>query len=158
MVSSSRRALVEPLSRYDRLIEIGVGDRPEVARRLADRGREVVAVDIDIGDRVRAAAAESRDGTLRVTQGDVLALADESDRQATPEPLSFPADAVYACNLPAELQRPTVDLAERLDAACLFTTLGFEEPTVRVRRRSVGEATLYVAREGTDIDGGTHRR
>jgi len=165
VVSSSRRALVEPLSRYDRLIELGVGDRPGVARALADRGREVVAVDIDIGDRVRAAAAESRDGTLRVTQGDVLALADESgvsDRSeptcSRPELLSGSFDAVYACNLPAELQRPTVTLAERLDAACLFTTLGFEEPTVRVRRRSVGGATLYVAREGTDVDGGTDRR
>ncbi|WP_256402999.1 UPF0146 family protein [Halorubrum salinum] len=165
MVSSSRRALVEPLSRYGRLIEIGVGDRPGIAIALADRGREVVAIDIEIGDRVRAAADEPRDGTLRVMQGDVLALADESDGSdrsdsAIPrsDPLSEPVDAVYACNLPAELQRPTVALAERLDAACLFTTLGFEEPTVGVRRRSIGGTTLYVAREDRDDDGGTHRR
>ena len=55
-------------------------------------------------------------------------------------------DAVYACHLPAELQRPTVALADRLEAVCVFTTLGFEEPVVPVRRRSVEGASLYVAR------------
>jgi hypothetical protein len=55
---------------------------------------------------------------------------------------------VYACHLPAELQRPTVALARRLDAACAFTTLGFEEPVVPVTRRALGAAVLYVARDG----------
>ncbi len=55
---------------------------------------------------------------------------------------------MYACNLPAELQRPTVALADRLDAVCVFTTLGFEEPVVPVRRRSVEGAAWYVARGG----------
>jgi hypothetical protein len=40
-----------------------------------------------------------------------------------------------------------VALADRLDAACLFTTLGFEEPTVPVRRRSLPGTTVYVARD-----------
>jgi len=50
-------------------------------------------------------------------------------------------------SLPAELQRSTVDLAERLNADCLFTTLGFEEPVVPVTRRTLSETTLYVARD-----------
>ncbi|GAB3701601.1 hypothetical protein GCM10028858_17080 [Halorubrum pallidum] len=136
----------------------------------------MLAIDVDVGDRVRAAAGESHDGTLRAVRADVLALSGERDESddsnesnnsnesdersrseaAFPrsEPLPDAVDAVYACNLPAELQRPTVALAERLDAACLFTTLGFEEPTVRVRRRSIGGTTLYVAREETGVDNG----
>lgn len=151
MVSSTRRALVDELAEHDRLVEVGVGDRPEVARALADRGCRVVAVDIDPGSRTRAAANERRDGpvagSLRVRRGDVLALA-EGTSESESGPIADgrnAVDAVYACNLPAELQRPTVALADRLDAVCAFTSLGFEEPVVPVRRRSLGRTTLYVA-------------
>ncbi|MFD1570508.1 UPF0146 family protein [Halorubrum laminariae] len=156
MVSSPRCALVESLSRYERLIEVGIGDRPEVALALADRDRDVFAIDVDVGDRVREAEDGirgrngSRDGSLRAVRADVLALADERAQLTPSGALPRSVDAVYACNLPAELQRPTVRLAARLDAACLFTTLGFEEPTVAVRRRSLDGTTLYVAREGTE--------
>lgn len=158
MVSRSRQALVDALARHDRLLEVGVGDRPGVARSLAERGGDVVAVDVAVGERTRAAARETEGatvaGSLRVIEGDVLDLA-ESAEPAEAAVESGPAgatgefDAVYACNLPAELQRPTVALADRLEAACLFTTLGFEEPTVPVRRRSLPETTVYVARDGS---------
>ncbi|ELZ37787.1 hypothetical protein C471_11816 [Halorubrum saccharovorum DSM 1137] len=164
MVSPSRRALTDELAEHDRLVEIGVGDRPAVAQALAERGCRVVAVDVDPGDRTRAAARATRDeasdGSLRVRRGDVLALAkgtgeselgpigDADDRGAVGAIGEIDAiDAVYACNLPAEIQRPTVGLADRLDAVCVFTTLGFEEPVVPVRRRSVGGTALYVARD-----------
>ena len=169
--TSSERALADALDGYGRLIEIGVGRRPGVARALAERGREVVAVDIE----VRAAAHESAseapatgEGALRVVAADVTTLAAAGDRTVG-RALGFDADgrddgadgrgeggnasnatgvdAVYARNLPAELQRPTVALADRLDAACLFTTLGFEEPVVDVRRRTTASGTVvYVAR------------
>ena len=154
MVSRSRQALVDELARYDRLLEIGIGNRPGVARSLAERGRDVVAVDVALGERALAAADETDGaplaGSLRAVEGDVLALAERAgDEAASPDWLTAAdVDAVYACHLPAELQRPTVTLADRLDAACLFTTLGFEEPTVPVRRRSVPGTTVYVARDG----------
>ena len=154
VVSPPRRALAEELARHDRLLEVGVGDRPEVARSLAERGREVVAIDVAVGERTLAAAQETEAvavaGSLRAVEADVLALAaaraEDGVRRAG---IRDEFDAVYACNLPAELQRPTVALAERLCAACLFTTLGFEEPTVPVRRRTLPETTVYVARDGT---------
>lgn len=155
MVSPSRRPIVSALASHHRLLEVGIGDRPEVALALAERGRDVVAFDVDVGPRSRAAAGETTDGSLRVARADVLTLAKASGDGAATDPLGADegesVDAVYACNLPAELQRPTVALAERLDAACLFTTLGFEEPVVPVRRRSLSGGTLYVAR-GPDDD------
>ncbi|MGQ3328780.1 UPF0146 family protein [Halorubrum sp. FL23] len=172
MVSLSRRALVDELAEHDTLVEVGVGDRPEVARALAERGCRVVAVDIEPGDRTRSAARETDSGSvagsLRIRRGNVLALADgeperdaeplvdesgritgeAADRVATGADGRAAVDAVYACNLPAEIQRPTVALADRLDAGCVFTTLGFEEPVVPVRRRTIEGTVLYVARDG----------
>ncbi|ELZ36829.1 UPF0146 family protein [Halorubrum tebenquichense] len=155
----SEGALADALDRYERLIEVGVGRRPGVALALADRGREVVAVDVEVSDAARDAASETRGaggGSLRVVAADVTALTTTGDR-AVDRAFGLDAgegngdttgvDAVYARNLPAELQRPTVALAERLDAACLFTTLGFEEPVVEVRRRSTESGpVVYVAR------------
>ncbi|OYR55306.1 hypothetical protein DJ73_02455 [Halorubrum sp. Ea1] len=160
MVSPPRLALVEELARHDRLLEVGVGDRPGIARSLAERGRDVVAIDVAVGERALATARETEAatvaGSLRAVEADVLALAAATDAEAGAEadsteghPTEGEFDAVYACNLPAELQRPTVALAERLDAACLFTTLGFEEPTVPVGRRSLSGTTVYVARGGS---------
>jgi uncharacterized UPF0146 family protein len=155
VVSRSRQALIEELVRYNRLLEVGIGNRPGVARGLAERGHDVVAIDVSVGERTRAAASGSDEptgsGSLRAVEGDVLALSERADGEAASANWSTAAefDAVYACNLPAELQRPTVALAERLDVACLFTTLGFEEPTVPVRRRSLPGTTVYVAREGS---------
>ncbi|QAU12913.1 hypothetical protein EKH57_09355 [Halorubrum sp. BOL3-1] len=166
MVSSSpsERALTAALDGYERVIEVGIGRRPGVALALADRGREVVAVDVEMSDTARDAASETEGaggGSLRTVTADVTALATADGGRAVGRALGFGAeasdigdasdatgvDAVYARNLPAELQSPTVALAERLDAACLFTTLGFEEPVVDVRRRSAESGpVVYVAR------------
>lgn len=149
----SERALVGALDPYERLIEVGVGRRPAVARALADRGREVVAFDVDVSEAARDAATEGRTpngGSLRVVAADVTALATAADDRAVRNALGLDAggvDAVYARNLPAELQRPTVALAEVLNAACLFTALGFEEPVVGVSRRAAASGTVvYAAR------------
>ncbi|MYL68451.1 UPF0146 family protein [Halorubrum distributum] len=151
----SERALVAALDRHEWLIEVGVGRRPEVARTLADRGREVVAIDVEASEAARDASTEplpSSAGSLRIVTADVTALASGDSDRAIRDALGLDAvddgvDAVYARNLPAELQRPTVALAERLDATCLFTTLGFEEPVVDVRRRAAESGTtVYVAR------------
>jgi len=158
---STRSPLVSELARRDRLLEVGIGTRPGVARALAERGRDVVGVDIDAGERTRAAAqgAPSQDatrnaagangGSFRVIEWDVVSAV-ESGRaaEALERRLGHGVDAVYARRLPAELQRPTVDLAAQLDAACLFTTLGFEEPVVPVGWRSLPGVTLYVVDDG----------
>ncbi|OYR72016.1 UPF0146 family protein [Halorubrum ezzemoulense] len=160
----SERALVAALGRYERLIEVGVGRRPGVARALADRGHEVVAIDVEVSEAAQDTAAGRQapsGGTLRVVAADVTALAADDERAAQSalgidasdetagEAPDAPGgvDAVYARNLPAELQRATVALAERLGAACLFTTLGFEEPVVDVSRKSTESGTVvFVAR------------
>ncbi|EMA65163.1 hypothetical protein C461_15015 [Halorubrum aidingense JCM 13560] len=152
MVSSSRRVLVPELASHDRLLEVGVGNRPGVASALAERGADVVAIDVDVGERTRRAArahsvsADADEGSLRAIEADVFAL-DEADDAGINAGADARVDAVYALNLPAELQRPTAALAARLDADCLFTTLGFEEPVVPVDRRSLSGATLYVVRD-----------
>jgi len=126
-----RDALVERLSRYDRLLEVGVGRRTDVAGALAVAGMGVTAMDVQ--------EFPVPDG-VEFVRDDVVAASERSD----PGPAAG-VDAVYALNLPAELQAPTATLARRVGADCLFTTLGFEEPAVPVRRESVGDETLYVA-------------
>jgi uncharacterized UPF0146 family protein len=133
--------LVARLAAYDRLLEVGVGRRPGVAAALADAGRTVAATDV--------VDAHVPDGVAFV-RDDVVARADALARGERP-PSPYRVDAVYALNLPAELQRPTRDVARAVGADCLFTTLGFEEPVVPVARESVGRETLYVADQaGTD--------
>ncbi|MBP1922965.1 uncharacterized UPF0146 family protein [Halorubrum alkaliphilum] len=163
MVFPSRRVLVDELDRYDRLLEVGIGDRRGVARALADRGCDVVAVDVAVDGGIEYGPTDA-DGSLLVRRGDVVAIAsldgpltaldgpqsadpsDPVDRGPAPTGVDD-FDAVYALNLPAELQRPAVSLADALDADCLFTTLGFEEPIVPAERRSVRGTTVHVARE-----------
>lgn len=135
------------LDRFDRLLEVGSGDRLGVAEALADRGRDVIAIDVAVDDGDDGGTGGSA-GSLRVRRNDVISLADAHD-PSDAIGADGGIDAVYARRLPAELQRPTVELARRLDADCLFTTLGFEEPIVPVERRSLPGSTLYVARTST---------
>jgi len=134
------RDIAAALAGYDGLLEVGVGRRPAVARRLAaEHGRPVVAVDVDAAalDAIR----DDLPDAVTLREADVLALADRAERGGTGLPGSVAA--VYAVNLPAELQRPTARLAAALDADCRFTTLGFEEPVVPVERRRLGGEPLY---------------
>lgn len=149
--------LVAALSGFDAALEVGIGRRTTAASQLAAAGTSVVAVDVDsdaVGDVPESVAFAEADVRELAGAGDPIAElrshategASDSDT-ASPTPTSPPHEfgLVYALNLPAELQRPTVALADRLDAVCAFTTLGFEEPVVDVTRKTVGSDTLYVA-------------
>lgn len=120
-------ALADELSAYDELVEVGIGRRTDVARELADRGCRIVATDV-----------HPRETPAGV--GFVL------DDVVDPDPAIYAdAGAIYALNLPPELHRPTRDLARRVDAAFLFTTLGGDGPAIPVSRRTLPEETLFVA-------------
>ena len=121
-------ALVATLSRYDRLVEVGIGSQTAVAEALAGAGREVLATDVH----------------PRSTPGDVTFVRDDV---TDPDVAVYEnAEAVYALNLPPELHRSLLEIARKVDADCYFTTLGGDEPAVEVRPRTVGRDTLYRAR------------
>lgn len=129
----SRDVLRERLAGYESLCEIGVGRRPDLALALAERGVRVTATDV-------------RDlrvpDPVRFVRDDVWAAADREDPGS-----AYRVDALYARNLPEELQRPASAVARRVGADLLFTTLGFEVPSIRVERASLaGGETLYVVR------------
>ncbi len=134
-MASHADTLAEYLARYDRLVEVGVGRRPDVAAALAARGKTVVATDVH--DR------SVPDG-VRFVRDDVVARADRVAAGEDPGD-AYDADAVYARNLPPELHRPVRDVARAAGADCLFTTLGGDQPTVPVRRETVGDETVFVA-------------
>jgi uncharacterized UPF0146 family protein len=133
-VKGARSHLVDRLSAYGSLVEVGVGRRPEVAAALASRGADVTATDVF--------DAPVPDG-VRFVRDDVVQRRDRLDGQPG-DP--YAVEAVYGLNLPAELQRPARDVARAAGADFLFTTLGFEQPTVPVDREPVGKETLYVDR------------
>lgn len=118
------------LSRYECVVEVGVGRRTDLAGRLADAGVDVTATDVH----PRAVP----DG-VQFVRDDVV----------DPDPVVYAdADAIYALNLPPELHRPTLAVAREADADFLFTTLGGDQPAVPVERRTIREGTLYVSRAG----------
>jgi len=117
--------LAERLSRYKRLVEVGVGRRPGVAAALADRGRDVTATDVH---------ERSVPEDVRFVRDDVTAP--DLD-------LYRPADAVYALNCPPELQRPLATAAEAAAADCLFTTLGADPAVVDATTETLRGATLF---------------
>jgi uncharacterized UPF0146 family protein len=129
--SFARDTLASRLTQYDTLVEVGVGHNPDVAAALATAGKTVTATDIyevDVPEGVR------------FVRDDIVARS----RQADPGPL-YCVDAIYALNLPSELHRPVREVARAVDAAFVFTTLGYEEPVIPVRRETVGSETLYTA-------------
>ncbi|MFB6155325.1 MAG: UPF0146 family protein [Haloferacaceae archaeon] len=132
MRTDTRDALVAHLSRYDSLVEVGVGRRPDVAGALADAGAEVTATDVH--DRPVPEG-------VRFVRDDVVARSERSE----PGPV-YDVDALYALNLPPELHRPARDVADAAGAAFCFTTLGGDQPAVPVRRVTLPGETLYVAR------------
>jgi len=126
-MSDSRDTLVGSLARYDRLVEVGVGERPDTAAALAARGCAVTATDLRERS-VPPGVAFVRDD---VTDPDRAVYAG--------------ADAVYALNCPPELQAPLRAVAAEVGADCLFTTLGGDPATVPVRRVTLSDReTLYV--------------
>ncbi len=110
-------------------MEVGIGERPDVAAALADAGKRVTATDV----RPREVPAG-----VEFVRDDVV----------DPDPAVYrDADAVYALNLPPELHRPALAVARDHDAALLFTTLGGDQPAVPVARETIPGETLFVARE-----------
>lgn len=122
------RALRDRLAGLDRVVEIGIGRRHEVAAELAARDVTVTATDLrerSVPEAVRFVRDDVTDPRHAVYDG---------------------ADVLYARNLPPELQRPTVELARVVDAACLFTTLGADPAVVPAQRERLPAETLYCAR------------
>ncbi|TMT77644.1 hypothetical protein E2L06_14905 [Haloterrigena sp. H1] len=120
--------MIDYLTAYQRVVEVGIGHRTDLARALAERGVSVTATDIydrDVPD-------------------DVTFVRDDI---VDPEPSVYAdVDAIYARNLPPELHRPALAVARDADADFLFTTLGGDQPAVPVERKTVESGTLYVAR------------
>jgi uncharacterized UPF0146 family protein len=130
-VAHSRRnfeSLFDHLVGYERVVEIGIGRRTDLARALAEAGVSVTATDVHDRD---------------VPEGVAFVRDDVVD----PEPSIYAgADAIYARNLPPELHRPALAVARDAGADFLFTTLGGDQPTVPVERTTIEEGTLFVAR------------
>ncbi len=127
MGTDTTAGLVARLARFARVVEVGVGSRPEVAAALAERGVSVTATDIRdrrVPDPVRFVRDDATDPDRRVYAG---------------------ADALFARNLPPELHRPVRDIARAVDARFLFTTLGADPPAVPAEPETLPATTLFVA-------------
>ena len=133
MFTETDAAIVGRLDGYDRAVEVGVGERPAVAGGLAERGVGVTATDISerpVPEWVRFVRDDVTDPTL--------------DHYRS-------AEVVYALNCPPELQRPLVDVARRVGAACHFTTLGADPAVVPATRETLPRETLFRA-SGAAVD------
>jgi hypothetical protein len=131
-VSHERRTITEALadalaeSAPDRVVEVGVGERTDVAAALAARGRTVIVTDVV---------------KRRVPDGVAFVHDDVTD----PDPAVYAgADLVYALRCPPELQRPLVAAAERVGATWAFTTLGTDPAVVPTRPRTLPGGTLFT--------------
>ncbi len=127
MGTDTTTCLAARLARFDRVVEVGVGHRPEIATALVDRGVSVTATDVHerwVPDGVRFVRDDATDPDRRVYAG---------------------ADALFARNLPPELHRPVRDIARDVDARFLFTTLGAEEPAVPAEPETLPGTTLFAA-------------
>ncbi|SDW38577.1 hypothetical protein SAMN05443574_10345 [Haloarcula vallismortis] len=127
--------LVDRLASVDSVVEVGIGNRPDIAGALADRGVDVTATDI-----VDREVPEE----VRFVVDDIL----NPDRS-----LYEDADVVFARNLPPELHRPTLAVANAVEAAFWFTTLGGDQPTVGVDREQLpGGETLYRVKDSKALE------
>jgi len=134
-VTDTTDPLVDRLASVDSVVEVGVGNHPDIAGALAERGVDVTATDI--------VEREVPEG-VRFVVDDVL----DADETVYAE-----SDIVFARNLPPELHRPTLAVADAVGAAFWFTTLGGDQPTVAVDREQLpsGE-TLYRAKDSKALE------
>jgi uncharacterized UPF0146 family protein len=133
VVTRRDTALVSRFSGYASVVEIGIGRRPDVAAGLADAGVSVTATDI---------AAVDVPPSVSFVRDDIVAASERDHPGET-----YEADLLYGLNLPPELHRPALDVAEAVGADFLFTTLGYDPPAVPCETASLPEGgTLYVAR------------
>jgi len=123
--TATREALLDRLAEFDPVVEVGVGDRPAVARGLASRGIDVTVTDV----------RDCRLPGLDFVRDDVF----------DPELAVYEdAEALYALNLPPDLHGAVARLGGRIDSAVFFTTLGADPATVPVRRERLPGETLFV--------------
>ena len=140
MTSHTDPSIVRRLRGESTLLEVGIGDRTGVAAGLVATGADVRATDVypvSVPEGVR----------FRVEDVTAVEAPEEFHR----------VDTVYALNCPPELHRPIADLAASVGATFVFTTLGYDEPTIPVEREQLGggdapRVTLYTAqiRKGPD--------
>ncbi|AEM58181.1 hypothetical protein HISP_13200 [Haloarcula hispanica N601] len=134
-VTDTTGPLVDRLASVDSVVEVGIGNHPDVAGALAERGVDVTATDI-----VERAVPEG----VRFVVDDIL----DPD-----ESVYAGCDIVFARNLPPELHRPTLAVANTVGAAFWFTTLGGDQPTVAVEREQLpGGETLYRAKDSKALE------
>ena len=136
------RSLTDALAPFDRLAEVGVGDRTDLAAALA-AGADVVVVDVDPPDPPSG---------VRAVHDDVVARARRVDGDPTALGPYAGRDALYARRLPPELQRPALTVARAAGAPLLFTTLGGDPAVVSARPESVREGTLFRAGDAESED------
>lgn len=123
----NREAIRDYLSDADRVVEVGIGRRTDLASELSKSGVSVTATDVhdrSVPDSVRFVRDDIVEPEMRVYEG---------------------ADALVARNLPPELHRPTLAVARAVDATFAFTTLGGDQPIVPVERKTIPGGTLFVA-------------
>lgn len=129
-MAHSRRnleAIRDYLSDADRVVEVGIGRRTDLASVLAKSGVSIIATDVH--------ERTVPDGVTFVR--DDIVEPDNSVYEGS--------DAIVARNLPPELHRPTLAVARAVDAAFVFTTLGGDQPAVPVERKTIPGGTLFVA-------------
>ncbi|AHG00456.1 hypothetical protein HALLA_18290 [Halostagnicola larsenii XH-48] len=115
------------LSDADRVVEVGIGRRTDLASALAKSGISVVATDVH---------ERTVPDAVTFVRDDIV----EPDASVYEK-----ADALVAQNLPPELHRPTLAVARAVDATFVFTTLGGDQPAVPVERKTIPGGTLFVA-------------
>ncbi|MHC3378809.1 UPF0146 family protein [Haloarcula sp. H-GB5] len=134
-VTDTTDPLVDRLASVDSVVEVGIGNHPDVADALAERGVAVTATDI--------VEREVPDGVQFVVD-DIL----DPDQSVYVD-----SDIVFARNLPPELHRPTLTVADAVGAAFWFTTLGGDQPTVAAEREQLrGGETLYRAKDSKALE------
>lgn len=129
---ATRDALVERLSAYDTVVEVGVGHRVDVAAGLAAAGVSVTTTDI----RPRAVPVEVDFILDDITVPDLRIYEN--------------CDALYALNFPPELHQPAFEVAKTVGCDFLFTTLGGDPPAIPVIRETVPGDTIFVPEEFAD--------
>jgi len=134
-VTDTTDPLVDRLASVDSVVEVGVGNHPDIASRLAERGVDVTATDIverEVPKGVRFVVDDILDPDKSVYAG---------------------CDIVFARNLPPELHRPALAVADAVGAALWFTTLGGDQPTVAVDREQLpGGETLYRTKDSKALE------
>jgi uncharacterized UPF0146 family protein len=127
-VPGSSPQLTAVLGAFDRVVEVGIGRRTDVARQLARRGVQVTATDV-VERSVPAGVEFVRDDLTQPTRA-----------------VYASADAIYALRLPPELQRPAAALAASVGVPLFFTTLGGDPTVIEATQRSTAAGPLFVRR------------